>query len=112
MSRDDMKFDVRALKYRIRRNEISAKELEKHLAALPDDASEAETTNTGFVDEGGISLGSNEVRHLKAPRVLLMWDSPTSSLSAGWARYVLERRFHQPVSAIRIATLRSASSTT
>lgn len=65
-------------------------------------------SNTGFVDEGGISLGSNEVRHLKAPRVLLMWDSPTSSLSAGWARYVLERRFNQPVSAIRIAAFRRA----
>ncbi len=62
--------------------------------------------NSGFVDEGGISLGSNEVRPLKSPRVLLMWDSPTSSLSAGWARYVLERRFSQPVSAIRVSTLR------
>jgi hypothetical protein len=62
--------------------------------------------NSGFVDEGGISLGSDEVRHLKAPRVLLMWDAPTSSLSAGWARYVLERRFNQPVSAVRVSTLR------
>jgi hypothetical protein len=64
--------------------------------------------STGFVDAGGISLGSNEVRHLKAPRVLLMWDSPTSSLSAGWARYVLERRFNQPVSTIRVGTIRRA----
>ena len=62
--------------------------------------------NTGFVDEGGISLGSNEVTYVKAPRVLLMWDTPTSSLSAGWARYVLERRFSQPVSAVRVSTLR------
>jgi hypothetical protein len=46
--REDMKYDVRALKYRLRRNEISKKELDKHLAALPDDAAEAETTNTGF----------------------------------------------------------------
>lgn len=43
-----MKYDVRALKYRIRRNEISKEELQKHLEALPDDAAEAETTNTGF----------------------------------------------------------------
>lgn len=62
--------------------------------------------DSAFVDPGGISLGSNEVLHLKAPRVLLMWDAPTSSLSAGWARYVLERRFAQPVSAIRVSTLR------
>ncbi len=64
--------------------------------------------NTGFVDEGSISLGSNQVLHMKAPRVLLMWDAPTSSLSAGWARYVLERRFDQPVTAMRVSTLRRA----
>ena len=43
--------------------------------------------------ESGTSLGSNEVAFLKKPRVLLAWDTPTSSLSAGWTRYVLERRF-------------------
>ena len=64
--------------------------------------------NSGFVDEGGISLGSNQVLAMKAPRVLLMWDAPTSSLSAGWARYVLERRFNQPVTAIRVSTMRRA----
>ncbi len=64
--------------------------------------------NSGFVDEGGISLGSNQALHLKAPKVLLMWDTPTSSLSAGWARYVLERRFNQPVSAVRVSTMRRA----
>jgi hypothetical protein len=49
MIREDMKFDVRALKYRLRRNEVSKKELDKHLDALPDDADEAETTHTTFV---------------------------------------------------------------
>jgi hypothetical protein len=56
------------------------------------------------VDEG-ISLGSGEVVRLKAPRVLLAWDEPTSSSSAGWTRFVLERRLHQPASAIRVGTL-------
>jgi len=64
--------------------------------------------NTGFVDEGGISLGSNQVLRMRSPRVLLMWDAPTSSLSAGWARYVLERRFNQPVTAMRVSTMRRA----
>ena len=62
--------------------------------------------DSGFVDEGGISLGSSLMLPMKAPRVLLMWDAPTASLSAGWARYVLERRYNQPVSAIRVSTLR------
>ena len=44
---------------------------------------------------------------LKAPRVLLAWDTPTSSLSAGWARYVLERRFGLPVTAVRAVVART-----
>ncbi len=55
--------------------------------------------------DDGISLGSGQVVPLKAPRVLLAWDTPTASLSAGWARYVLERRFGQPVTAMRVSTL-------
>jgi hypothetical protein len=61
-------------------------------------------TDTGWVD-GGISLGSDEVVALKRPRVLLGWDRPSRSLSAGWARYVLERRYGQPVTAVRIESL-------
>jgi hypothetical protein len=60
--------------------------------------------DSGWVDKG-ISLGSGEVATLKAPRVVLAWDTPTSSLSAGWTRYVLERRFGFPVSAVRVSTL-------
>ena len=41
----------------------------------------------------GMSLGSNESRALKTPKVLLAWDTPTQTLSAGWTRYTLERRF-------------------
>jgi hypothetical protein len=55
--------------------------------------------------EAGISLGSNQVATLRAPRVLLAWDTPTSSTSAGWARYVIERRFGQRVTAVRVSSL-------
>jgi hypothetical protein len=57
--------------------------------------------------ESGISLGSGRVARLQAPRVLLAWDAPASSLSAGWARYVLERRFGQRVTAMRVSTLQN-----
>lgn len=60
--------------------------------------------DTGFVDSG-ISLGSNQVRPLKAPRVMLMWDVPTDSYSAGWTRYVLERHYGQPVSLVRVSSI-------
>ncbi len=48
-------------------------------------------------------------RFSRAPRVLLAWDTPTSSLSAGWTRYVLERRFGQPVTAVRTDSLARAN---
>ncbi|MEQ1504131.1 MAG: hypothetical protein ABMB14_17950 [Myxococcota bacterium] len=49
MNGEDMKFDVRSMKYRQRRGEISDEELAKHLASIPDEASEAEETRTQFV---------------------------------------------------------------
>lgn len=60
--------------------------------------------DSAFV-ESGVSLGSNEVAVMPPPRVLLLWDTPTQSTSAGWARYVLERRYGQPVTAVRANTL-------
>ena len=59
-----------------------------------------------WTDEG-ISLGSGRTARLKAPRVLLAWDTPVSTLSAGFARYVLEQRFGQRVTAMRTSTLQN-----
>jgi len=66
--------------------------------------SEVVAEDSGYV-EGGVSLGSERVRLVKRPRVLLAWDRPTSSLSAGWARWVLERRYGQPVTVVRVSSL-------
>jgi hypothetical protein len=54
--------------------------------------------------EEGISLGSANVRAMKNPRVLLAWDAPTQTLSAGFARYVLERRYGVKTSAVRVGS--------
>lgn len=64
--------------------------------------------DSAYVD-AGTSLGSNLARPLKAPRVLMAWDAPASSLSAGWTRYVLERRYGQPVTIVRAGSLGRAS---
>ncbi len=66
---------------------------------------EAVAADSGYVEDG-VSLGSGRVRLVKKPRVLLAWDRPTSSLSAGWARWVLERRYGQAVTAVRVSSLR------
>lgn len=60
--------------------------------------------DSAFIDDG-VSLGSNQTVALKSPRVLLLWDQPASSLSAGWARFVLERRYGQTVTAVRTGSL-------
>jgi hypothetical protein len=65
---------------------------------------ETVAVDSGYVEDG-VSLGSGRVRLLKKPRVLLVWDRPTSSLSAGWARWVLERRYGQSVTAVRVSSL-------
>ena len=57
--------------------------------------------------ESGISLGSGRTSVMKAPRILLAWDAPVSSLSAGWARYTLEQRYGLRVTAMRTATLQN-----
>jgi hypothetical protein len=49
MTRDDMQFDVRSLRHRLRRTELTTKDVQKHLDALPDDAAEADQTKTEFV---------------------------------------------------------------
>lgn len=49
MIRTDMKFDVRTLDHRVRRGEITKKELEEHLDELPDEADEADEAVTPFV---------------------------------------------------------------
>lgn len=53
----------------------------------------------------GMSLGSRRVRALREPRVLLVYDRPGRTNSVGWARYVLERRYGQRVTAVRATTL-------
>ncbi len=56
----------------------------------------------------GASLGANSVRGLTSPRVLLVYDSPGSTYSVGWSRYVLERRYGQPTVAVRASALGQA----
>jgi hypothetical protein len=90
------------------RNAGNAADLHARLIALASKhGAEVVPIDTTHV-ESGISLGSNEARALKAPRVLLAWDTPTQTLSAGWTRYTLERRFGQAATAVRVSSLARA----
>jgi len=48
MIRPDMKFDLRTLKHRLRRREITQEEYEAFLAALPDESEEFVETEVSF----------------------------------------------------------------
>lgn len=63
--------------------------------------------NTSFAD-AGLDLGSNRVRPLRLPAVGVLWDEPTSPLSAGHLRFALERFFGCPVTLLRGRALAQA----
>jgi hypothetical protein len=56
--------------------------------------------DTSWVTDGP-SFGSNDTVVMHAPNIAMAWDEPTSSLSAGNTRFVIERQFNYPVTAIR-----------
>ncbi len=66
-----------------------------------------EATESSWVDDGP-NFGSRYAVELPKPAVALAWDRPTSSQSAGWTRFVLERQYEYPVTAVRAQSLGSA----
>lgn len=61
--------------------------------------------DSGYAD-AGIDLGSNSVRRVRAPRVAVLWDTPTVPTSAGHLRHALERVIGYPATVIRTASVR------
>ncbi len=53
----------------------------------------------------GPNFGSNNVVRHNAPRVAMAWDEPTNPYIAGNTRFVIERQFDYPVTAIRTEDL-------
>jgi len=60
--------------------------------------------DSSWVSEGP-NFGSGNVVDVKAPNIAMAWDQPTSSLSAGNTRFVIERSLGYPVTAMRVAQL-------
>ncbi|VUX54907.1 Peptidase M14, carboxypeptidase A [uncultured Woeseiaceae bacterium] len=56
----------------------------------------------------GPNFGSNKVVRHNKPDVAIAWDAPTYPPSAGQARFVIERQFDYPVTAIRTARIATA----
>ncbi len=78
------------------------------LAALArSTGAEVVAADTSWV-EAGVNWGSAQVARIRAPRVALAWDQPTSSYSAGATRYFLEQKLGYPVTVVRTSTLARA----
>lgn len=56
-------------------------------------------TNNSWVSEG-VNFGSSHVQFIRKPKIALAYNMPTSPLSAGWTRYVLEQMYGYPVTVI------------
>lgn len=56
----------------------------------------------------GPSIGSRNFMPVSAPNIAILWDDPTSVLSAGSTRYIIEQEFNYPTTAIRPAQLQQA----
>ncbi len=69
-------------------------EIAKQTGAIVDGVDSSWVTN-------GPSFGSANVVNMYAPKIAMAWDEPTSSLSAGNSRFVIERQLDYPVTAIR-----------
>jgi hypothetical protein len=76
------------------------------------DIASASGANIVAVDDSwvtdGPNFGSNKVVSYNRPDVAIAWDTPTYPPSAGQARFVIERQFDYPVTAIRTTRIATA----
>lgn len=56
--------------------------------------------------QAGPNPGSNNVKRVHAPEIAMLWDEPSNVLSAGSTRFIIEREFNYPVTAIRADRLK------
>lgn len=83
-------------------------DLERKLAQLAGSSGASVIgVNSSWVD-GGINFGSDNVRPIPVPRIAIAWDDGTSPYSAGNTRFVIERQFGYPVTAIRTSRMARA----
>ncbi|MBC8231331.1 hypothetical protein H8E77_17405 [bacterium] len=63
-------------------------------------------TDTSWTEEG-ISLGSGSIVYLKKPKVVLLYNTPASTLSYGWLAYLFEQEYGLEFTAVNYSFLRS-----
>jgi hypothetical protein len=100
----DRRFNAGALIFKVRDNPDNL------AAILAEIAEETGADVVGVSDSwvtDGPNFGSDNAGLMPAPRIAMAWDEPTSGLSAGNTRFVIERQFDYPVTVIRTSQLGS-----
>ncbi len=99
------KYPNGTLIIKVKENPSNVADIVARLAAST--GADAFAVNSGWVDEGP-NFGSHWVTYLPADlKIALAWDRPTSSTAAGATRFVLEREYGYPVTAVRTSQLAS-----
>ncbi len=104
-SQNSHKFPSGSLILMVKQNGTNVHEKVASIAAAS--GADVIAANTSWVDDG-VNFGSNNVSVIKRPSVAMLWDAPTSSISAGQARFVLERQYGYPVTVLRASSLVAA----
>jgi hypothetical protein len=99
------KFPAGTLVVGVKQNEASVHDKVARIAVAS--GAEVIPANSSWVDDG-IDFGSNYAQFLRKPGIAMIWDSPASSLAAGATRFVIERMYGYPVTAIRPQALAMA----
>ena len=102
---DQTRYPAGTLIIEHRRNDDDVSEIIRQLAAQT--GAQVTGVDSSWVTQGP-SFGSHHTVTLTAPKIAMAWDSPTNTLSAGNTRFVIERQFNYPVTAIRTKTLKTA----
>jgi len=100
-----VRFPAGSLIFKVNGNPPDLRERLARLAASA--GADLYATDTGWVEEG-VNFGSGHVLRVRKPRVALAWNDPVYSMSAGAARFVIERQYGYPVTLIRVAQLAAA----
>jgi hypothetical protein len=58
--------------------------------------------------DDGVNFGSGQVVFLEKPKIALAYNTPTSSTSVGWTRFLIERAYGYPVTIVHTDQLGNA----
>ena len=96
------KYPSGSLIFEVKSNDAGLSEKLQKIAQIT--GAQVTGVNDSWITKGP-NFGSENVVKMNPPHVAILWDKPTSSYSAGNTRYVIERQFDYPVTAIRGSSL-------